>query len=291
MLVIPGIELERLQRRVNFLHSRAMAHLEMSPGDVRHTACAATLLRDAASVALLLGETTIARSYLWKAGGHFLELGLAGGSVLIVLADAKKAAKELEGHSAVIEGIRHQFSRKETEVSEREVDPVMYTARSSLRQILSQLQADQLMAEIDVLQPSQGEYRMHQVLKRNGGFPVGNTGLSIDSYIHTTEWLIEQRSQPNRQIPDFVTATFATLTTTRSEHIRAAMKDKYNWTMLARPSELLDLDSVIIMSLALGARVTKDYLRALQWVDEGTVFEAPLIVAEQLREDQNLSAS
>ena len=134
MIGVPGIDPERLHRRVSFLHSRAMAHLEMSHEDVRHTACAATLLRDAACVDLLLGEIATARRYLSEAGGHFLKLGLTSGSVLIVLADAKKAAEELVGYSDVIEGIRHQWSREETGVSEREVIPIMYTARSSLRQ-------------------------------------------------------------------------------------------------------------------------------------------------------------
>ena len=291
MIAVPGIDPERLHRRVKFLHSRAIAHLEMSPEDVRHTACAATLLRDAACVSLLLGETTTARRYLREAGGHFLELGLTGGSALIVLADAKKAAVELERHSDVIEGIRRQWSREKTETLEREVGPITYTARSSLRQIFSQLQADQLMTGVDGLRSIREEYPMHQVLKRNGGYPVGNTGLSIDSYTNIAYWLIEQRNQPERQIADFVTATVATLATTRAEHIRAAMKDKFNWAMLARPSELLDLDSVIVMFLALGARMNKDFLRASQWVGEGALFDAPLIVAEQLREDQDLSAS
>ena len=263
----------------------------MSTGDVRHTACAATLLRDAACVALLLGETTIARHYFRDAGVHFLKLGLTAGSVLVVLADAKGAAVKLERYSGVIEGVRHQRSRGETEKSEKEIGSFFYTARSSLRQILSQLQADQLMAEIGVREPSREEYPMHEVLKRNGGYPVGNTGLSIDSYRGIADWLIEQRSQPDRQVADFVTSTFATLATTRAEYIRAAMKDTFNWSKLARPSELLDLDSVIVMFLALGGRMKKDFLLASKWVGEEPLFEAPLIVAEQLREDQGLSAS
>ena len=291
MIAVPGIDPERIQRRVGFLRSRAMAHLERSPRDVRHTACAATLLRDAASVALLLGEPATARGYLREAGHHFLELGLTGGSVLIVLADVKRAVDELEGYSDVVEGIRHQRSREEVELPKRDMGSMMYTARSSVRQIFSQLQADQLMAEVDVHQPTWEEYQMHQVLKRNGGYPVGNTGLSVDSYTNTADWLVEQRRQPNREIPDFVTATFATLATTRSEHIHAAMKDKFNWSMLARPSELIDLDSVVVMFLALAARMKKDSLLESLRVGEGAIFEAPLIVAEQLRDDQGLSAS
>ena len=290
MITVPGIDPERLHRRARFLHSRAMVHMEMSAKDVRHTACAATLLRDAACIALLLGETTAARRYLKEAGGHFLELGLTGGSPLIVLADATNAAVEFESYSDTIEGIRHQWSREETEIGERQVGPMAYTARSSLRQMFSQLQADQLMTEIDGRRSMRQEHPMHEVLKRNGGYPVGNTGLSIDSYKSTADWLTEQRSQPHRQIPEFVTATFVTLATTRAEHIRAAMKDKFNWAKLSRPSELLDFDSVIVMFLAFGARMNRDFLRMSQWTGEGAIFEAPLIVAEQLRQDQDLSA-
>lgn len=290
MIAVPSIDTERLERRVSFLHSRAMAHLEMSPRDVRHTACAATLLRDAACVTLLLGETSAARRYLREAGGHFLELGLAAGSVLIVLADAKKAAEELEGYSDTIEGIHHQWGREEAEIRERKVGSMAYTARSSLRQMFSQLQADQLLTEIDSRWSVEEEYPMYQVLKRNGGYPVGNTGLSIDSYKNLTDWLTEQRSRPHRKIPDFVTTTFLTLATTRAENIRAAMRDKFNWVKLARPSDLLDFDSIVVMFLALGARMTKDSLRTSQWTSEGAIFEAPLIVAEQLRGDQDLRA-
>ena len=291
MIAVPGIDRDRLQRRVTFLCSRANAHLEMSLRHEGHTACAATLLRDAGCVALLLGETTTARDYLREAGHHFLELGLAGGSVLIVLADAKKAAEELEAYSDTIEGIRHQRSREEAEVHERRISQMAYTARSSLRQMLSQLQADQLMTEFEGRRSMREEYAMAQVLKRNGGYPVGNTGLSIDSYRALTDWLTEQRRQPHRRIPDFVNATIVTLATKRAENIRAAMRDKFNWAKLARPSEILDLDSVVVMFLALGARMTKESLSTSQWTGEGAIFEAPVIAAEQLREDQDLITS
>ena len=69
------------------------------------------------------------------------------------------------------------------------------------------------------------------------------------------------------------------------------MQDKFNWSILARPSELIDLDSVVLMFLALAARMKKHSLPASLRVGEGAIFEAPLIVAEQLRDDQGLSAS
>ena len=290
-ITVPGIDPERLHRRAKFLHSRAMVHMEMSAEDVRHTACAATLLRDAACVALLLGETTTARHYLSKAGSHFLKLGLTGGSPLIVLADVKTASDQLESYSDTIEGIRHQWSREQTEIRERQSGPMTSTARSSLRQMFSQLQADQLMTEIEGRRSMRQEYPMYRVLKRNGGYPVGNTGLSIESYKNIADWLIGQRNQPDHHIPEFVTATLVTLATTRAEYIRAAMHDKFNWAKLTRPSELLDFDSVILMFLALGARIRKDFLRTSQWTGEDAIFEAPLIAAELLREDQDLNST
>ena len=291
VIAVPGIDSERLARRAEFLHSRALVHVEMSAQDMRHTACAATLLRDAACIAFLLGEATSARRYLKEAGGHFLELGLTGGSPLVVLADAKNAAVELKRYHHTVQGIRYQWGREEAEIRDRQASSMTYTARSSLRQMFSQLQADQMMTQIDGHRSIRQEYPMHQVLGRSGGYPVGNTGLSIDSYKNIADWLTEQRNQPDRQIPQFVAATLATLATTRAEHIRAAMKDNYNWEKLSRPSELLDFDSVIVMFLALGARINKNYLRTSQWTGEGAIFEAPLIVAERLRQDQDLESS
>ena len=255
---------------------------------MRHRACAATLLRDAACVALLLGVlggTARARNYLHDSGGHFLELGLAAGSALIVLADVQESSSKLECYSDVIEGIRHQWSRKETEKLKKPERPMTYTARSSLRQMFSQLQADQLMTEISEHQSMWGESLMHQVLKRNGGYPVGNTGLSIGSYMKIAEWIVKQRSTPVHYVPDFVTASFATLATTRAEYIRTAREDKFHWRMLMQPAELLDFDSVILMYLALGAQMSEDALQALHWADEAEIIRAPLIVAQQLRYD------
>ena len=289
MIAILDIEPERLHHRVTFLRSRAMAHLEASPGDMRHKACAATLLRDAACVALLLGETGKGRRYLREAGDHFLGLGLTVGSALTALADTRKASDKLDNYSDVVEGIRHQRSREEVHQREGPERPMADRAQGSLRQMFSQLQAELLVSEPDEL-PSLRIVPMHQVLTRNGGYPVGDTGLSISSYMKIAEWMIEQRSARDRQIPGFVTAGLTTLASTRAEHIRAAMEDRFHWRMLAKPAELLDLDSVILMFLALGARMDKDALQASLSAGEVPINKAPLTVAQELRDDQELSS-
>ena len=55
MIEIPNIESGRLERRILFLRSRANVHLELEPEESYSKGCAATFLRDSASLGLLMG--------------------------------------------------------------------------------------------------------------------------------------------------------------------------------------------------------------------------------------------
>src|SRR5947209_19920371 len=76
----------RLHRRRTFLESRATAHCFSETDQPWHRAAAATLLRDAAAVALMLGDFEGARASMRKSGDLFLDLGFAAGFQLLYLA-------------------------------------------------------------------------------------------------------------------------------------------------------------------------------------------------------------
>ena len=92
MIDIPDVSPEALFRRRDFLCTRATAHLDAALDGGRreydlHQACAATLHRDAACIALLAGEINEGKELLFGAGVEFAELGLAAGATLMALAD------------------------------------------------------------------------------------------------------------------------------------------------------------------------------------------------------------
>jgi hypothetical protein len=62
--MIGEFDQERLERRRVFLESRAKAHLAADTNRCWHLAAAATLSRDAAAVALILGDIAGARDLL-----------------------------------------------------------------------------------------------------------------------------------------------------------------------------------------------------------------------------------
>lgn len=284
---VPDVDRERLSRRVAFLLSRARAHIEGAGEGMLHHACAATLLRDAACVALLLGETRQARNHLREAGHQFLRLGLAAGSTLIALAETRTAQSELAEYSDVIEGTRDQWSRTEAIDHGDLRRPMAAMARGSPRQMFSLMQTEWLVAEIGARPWVREGSRVRTALERNGGYPVGETGVSIDSYIKIADWMIEHSGHVKDNMPSFVGAGMATLAATRAEHIRAAMKDTYHWRMLTRPTELLDLDSVVLMFIAVGAGINQDALEPSPWADV-PLHDAPLRAALRLRSDQEL---
>lgn len=285
---LPGLDPDRLQRRIEFLKSRAQAHLEAHE-EMLHRACAATLLRDAACVALLIAQVTNARALLRKAGHQFLSLGLTYGASLIALARPETAREEILEYGDVIQGVRHQWSRAEAREGARRTRPMSDTARGSPRQMISLMQAELLMREPFVSEPPSEEEELLAALERSSGHPVGTTGLSVGTYLKIAQWMTERSGlEPPRlrdaAIPQFVGQGFTTIAATRAENIQAAMRDSYHWRLLARPAELLDLDTVALALLALNSGINSDWLQD-RFFGEGNVVAAPLIAARNLWDD------
>lgn len=285
---LPGLESGRLEKRIEFLTSRAQAHLNARAEELPHRACAATLLRDAACVALLIDQVGRAREFLHQAGHHFLTLGLPYGALLVALTGADSARWEVSEYNDVMEGTRRQWSREQAREGDRFRRPMADTARSSPRQMISLMQADLLMEEVGAPSPYREHVEMRVALERSSGHPVGTTGLSIGTYLRITEWISEQRKlewprSRHEDMPRFVEQGFTTISAMRTERIQAAMKDSYHWRLLARPAELIDLDTVALASLALRSGMDIGNLHE-GFSAEDTLVSAPILAARGLQE-------
>jgi hypothetical protein len=286
---------DRLERRLLFLVSRAETHLRGLPEkaatemDMLSRACAATLYRDAACVAMLIGQVGQARSLLHISGKHFLVLGLPVGASFIALAGMPDSESEIERHADFIVGVRQQWGPSEARARDSARRPVADQARSEPRQLLAMMQADWI---IDDRRGSTAEmYKdgpLREALERNGGYPVGATGLSIDSYASAAGWFAERRDVDG-YLPDRIAASMSTMMATRAEHLHAARKDRFHWRMLARPAELVDLDATILMYLA----INKDGVPKLNLEkvidrrrEETPLLDAPLRIATALKRDR-----
>ena len=206
---------------------------------------------------------------------------------MVALADTVNTQDILDNFTDVLDGVRYQKSLAESSKAGERTRRMGDTALGSLYQMVSLLQADLLLLKNEVHRPVREDTPMHSALERNGGYPVSDTGLSIDSYIGIAEWLSEYRDARSSHSFEFVVAGLRTLYAIRAENIRSAMKDTYNWRMLLRPTELLDLDSLILMCLALGNEHVEyqlvEFLR-----EESPICQAPLIIARDLSRNQGI---
>lgn len=292
---------ERLEHRLTFLHGRAEAHLasienaegrerpEDSDRVVLARACAATLYRDAACVALLLEKTSEARKLLHLSGRHFLDLGLPVGASLIALAGERGADEELVAHDDLIAAVQQQWAPREAREKEDRQRPIAAAARSEPTQLLAMMQTDWL---IDARRPGAKASVRHaplrDAIRRNAGHPAGSTGLTIGSYTDLAEWLSEQMGSVE-YVPEVFTGAMTTMMSIRAEQLRAARTDRFHWRMLARPAEVIDLDATILMYLAtdLDGDAKKGVEPLVERAREkDRLLDAPLLAAMALRQDQ-----
>jgi hypothetical protein len=95
--LIEEFDSERLERQQVFLIDRASAHSQAASRDGEHSwhrACAASLTRDAGSIALLRGRVDEALSLLSNAGSRFAELGIFAGYSLLELSKSRGGGME-----------------------------------------------------------------------------------------------------------------------------------------------------------------------------------------------------
>ena len=286
MIEVPGVKDEWWRRRVLFLESRANAHLEEPSDLLRHGACAATLLRDAGCLSLLREDFEAGRQYLTRAGKRLLDLGLPAGLPLIALFDPVGAQEEAGRYRRRVEAVGRSGVGDKVDTRDS-ADATALAARGSFRSMLSVVQADQIGATVDSVAREGRERREAERIelgRRHGFRQVGGTGLSTARYLLVCGWMEGARaSRPSDGMPDDVGRVVELLGRHREAQIEAARRDDFHWRLVPRPAELLDLDSVVLMRLALDAGYPRNAMIAwLGWSGD-EVLGAPLEVAARLR--------
>lgn len=168
-------------------------------------------------------------------------------------------------------------------------EAVAFSARDSLRYMLSELQAGQLMAPVErsagEARPRRAEQR-RELAQRHGSRVVGGTGLLVADYVDVCARAdqADTMAHADPEISQVETAqVLRRLGVHREASIRAAMRDRFHWRLVARPAELLDLDSLMLMWFLLDAGHDEELMASWLGWRRGDVLAAPLDIAEQLR--------
>lgn len=278
----PEFESERIQRQEIFLRDRAMAHDKIEDDKaIWHRACAATLTRDAAALAILRGDARMATRLLTDAGRRFSELGLFTGFSLLELSRHGQAREWRRGHEGLAERISAAMPSGEHVLhEERPREPFLDASAALPGQLLHLYYV--LSGEQDL---SKGELSMHQrihaMLKQLPELPVGPTGIPVGGYVD----LIDEISHMDSNIPRLSRRSrdiFLSAILRRHEQLDAARNDRRHWNMLLNPTDLLDLELTALSTMVVDRIGSALMLEELVGEREPMVM-APIRAAEMLR--------
>ena len=288
---IDGVSDDWLRGRVTFLESRGDWHLEERSQDWRHKLCAATLFRDAGCLLLLLDEVKLGRASLKKAGVLQVEQGLAGGLPLIAMGDPKLAESAVLNYEELMATATGN-SDEVVEGSTHDWRLIAVGAQSSLRSMLSVVQARMLVYLYNSIMHreygskrtqewhEQSEVAREELVDRYASREVGESGLSVRSYVDMAAALEVRRMGASNEVTERVAETVELLGRLRAQQIEAARRDVFHWGMVPRPAELLDLDSVALMLVA--QEEYRDKLRRWLGRSSDRMVAAPLEIAVKL---------
>lgn len=270
---ILDIDQNFLTSKFRFLVKRAVFYLDQSDKhrtapfafhDI-HLAYAATLYRDAAAIALLLGKTELASQNFIKSGKLRFRLGYNDGGYLLRLggADSEKRREIFykERASWAHDNEREQINRRQR----------VARAEKSPRYIISVIQG-------------LGDVIDFEILK----FYIN---LDLNKYSHPVPWL--NNITPKQYIDIFHDVTYGDiqdgiLTLTymlkqRVQLIREAQRDRFHWKLVPRPAALIDMDILLLALTALERN--QSLFEELQRSSEefGSISSIPFYIAQQLR--------
>ena len=238
----------KLERRRVFLQRRARAHL-MAEGNTRwHLSAAATLLRDAAAVALILDDFGSARSLLQESGDRFLELGLPGGLQLLYIAGSIDKVKG--GAEGPVERFAMAFAEhaqpRERSATAPEIEFGFADYSFQPPQLLRAYQA---LAGRRANDDEQRTLRdtIRQTLNVNATMPVGPTRTTAASYLAAFDLLAKREHIEIEELPGGVEQFLTSLVQRRDELLAAARRDRFHWKALLRPAELVDFDLLALL--------------------------------------------
>lgn len=289
MVEIPGIRVRELHRRRDFLLCRAAAHTAMVTDeghheDLLHRACAATLQRDAACIAFLAGKTVQAKNLCWKAGVRFAKLDLAVGASLMALASPKETLAWLKEPDRAGGVLSQQLALDRVEKSDRKNVAMADETSVSVRQLFSLYQCALLLIHLEEGPFEAASKLMSKALPNCGGYPAGETGISIARYVGIAEWLVAcHRAESDGPAPQSVARSLRTMGDSRREHIRVAQADTFHWKLLLMPAELVAPDLLAFFCLARNLKLDLELLAQSLWQDGAdAINRAPMAVALDL---------
>lgn len=269
-----GLDRARMARRITFLNDRADWHdRRESPLD---KACAATARRDAGIIALLLDQKKVASDLLAKAGAEFTSIGLYAGYLLQSLVNPERvrrgdfAAEEMIARFRFTDFTQH---REGPRLSEEGALPFEQESRQSPQQLLNLYQA--LRGRRNKRTRFASEIASDR-LRVNAGATIGLSGLPIASYLQ----LFDRFGSNDPGLRDQDTLFAAMIR--RRELIAAARADEFQWRMMLKPAELIDLNLVALGMNALEAGEVSTSMLFATVERAGTEAALPFLLARDL---------
>lgn len=235
-----------LVRRLRFLSARAKWHEQLVANAVReevgsldmHSACAATLRRDAGAIALILGQVDEARREFRRAGSYWLNLGFYEGLLLLRLGRVETSTRDnfLSSIPGWI-GRSLEHIREPTEHEPRFASAALRSPRQLVSLIQAGNDSGSILASLNV--------QALQRLQIYRGYPLGVTQTPVARYLELLEGVRREKLSADHF------KTLVGMSIRRSELISAAQEDNYHWRMALKPNDLIDIDILAIGLAAL----------------------------------------
>lgn len=251
-----GFDSEELYRRRAFLTGRAEWHVEMQTGK-KGTAppsqlFAATLLRDAGAISIILGDFVGARELLYRAAIAYLSQDVLYGLLLATLAGDHSAWST---HGQSLGALRLYLAQPDFGRERIPQDiPLPYVPQSDL---VSALQS-YAVAPPQLQRRKKDEHSGERQLLKQLHIAV-EEGLGIQAEVAPSSLYIRTLLTLTADEREFagdelrIERNLVALSAAREAEITAARKDEFNWSLMQNPADVVDFDT-IVLATALEAR-------------------------------------
>jgi len=278
---------ERLLRRLTFLLDRAVAHEGHDDNkQLWHRACAATLRRDAAAIAVLRGDRVTATRFFAESGNAFAELGMFVGYSLLEFSQRGSSVEWRRERPKIDQYILRAMNPEDVGSHlESWPQPFLRDSINSPRQFVHFLYA------LKAGHPPQESYLQNgarSILQPAAEKPLGPTGIPLGAYVN----LVEEVSEINTNVPRLLTSAreiWLSAILRRQEQLRAARADSWHWLRLLNPADVIDFDLMTIALLAVDRAGTAAPLEEVMG-ERDPVVALPLHAARLLRPEAGIKA-
>ncbi|MFC3650807.1 hypothetical protein ACFONN_04575 [Dyella humi] len=291
-----GLDPTLIERRIRFLLERAEVHLrkEGQNGTSRseEMACAGTLWRDAACLAMLLENEAQARELLQRAGEAWANIGLFAGYALLHLSGITNWAENYTDDLRQAAWILRQ-SESTGEQQESDLEPSFiaglevhddfypkdgtperraYLSSSSVskRQLLNLLQAAANVHHGDDLKEFTNLIRSR--FERTPSATL--EGIRLLSYVYLLDTISHgEFGEPQQNL-------LTMMALNRRERLAAAQGDSYHWERILNPAFIVDLDLFTLCGYAVEKNLIEQFNAIMEF--QPALVSLPWTVAQRL---------